>query len=122
MWNLHRLIRITESEGIARRFFVTNGFDGALTMIGLFMGFYLDPQIPVEVAINACMGAAISLFVSGSTSAHISEAAERKKEIQELEAAMVKDLRASLHGQAAASCLGLSPWSMDCRRWWSVCW
>jgi predicted membrane protein (TIGR00267 family) len=116
MWNLHRLIRISNSEGIARRFFVTNGFDGALTMIGLFMGFYLGQQVPVEIAIKACLGAAIALLVSGSTSAYISEAAERKREIQELEAAMAKDLDASLHGRAArvipwfvAMVNGLSP-------------
>jgi len=116
MWNLHHLIQISNSEGIARRFFVTNGFDGALTMIGLFMGFYLGQQVPVEVVIKACLGAAIALLVSGSTSAYISEAAERKKEIQELEAAMVKDLNSSLHGRAArvvpwfvAMVNGLSP-------------
>ena len=33
-------IRITRSQRIARRYFVVNGFDGALTMLGLLMGFY----------------------------------------------------------------------------------
>ncbi len=118
MWHHHlnRLIKVTNSQGIARRFFVTNGFDGALTMIGLFMGFYLSEGATVAVAAQAGIGAAIALFMSGSTSAYISESAEREKEITELESAMSKDLSNSLHGQAArlipfwvAMVNGLSP-------------
>lgn len=118
MWHnqLTRLIKVTNSQGIARRFFVTNGFDGALTMIGLFMGFYLSEGATVAVAVQAGVGAAVALFMSGSTSAYISESAEREKEINELENAMSKDLTNSLHGQAAriipfwvAMVNGLSP-------------
>lgn len=101
MWNLSRLIKITDSEGIARRFFVTNGFDGALTMIGLFMGFYLSKDASISIAIQACVGAAIALFMSGSTSGYISESAERKREIRELEDAMAKDLTGTVHHRAA---------------------
>lgn len=103
MWNhrLTRLIKVTNSQGIARRFFVTNGFDGALAMIGLFTGFYLSEGASVAVAAQAGIGAAVALFMSGSTSAYISESAEREKEISELENAMSKDLSNSLHGEAA---------------------
>ncbi|MDX1694030.1 MAG: hypothetical protein R3208_09705 [Ketobacteraceae bacterium] len=103
MWHQHlsKLIEVTDSQGIARRFFVTNGFDGALTMIGLFMGFYLSDDATVAVAIKAGVGAAVALFMSGSTSAYISESAERAREIAELENAMSKDLSGSIHSQAA---------------------
>lgn len=103
MWThrLVELIKISNSQGIARRFFVTNGFDGSLTMLGLYMGFYLSGDASVHVALQAGVGAAIALFMSGSTSAFISESAERRKEISELEGAMNKDLTDSLHGQAA---------------------
>lgn len=50
---------------------VTNGFDGALTMLGLIMGFY------------------------------VSESVERRKELTELEGAMVTELTESAHGKAA---------------------
>lgn len=65
------------------------------------MGFYLGGEVPVTIAIKASLGAAIALLVSGSTSAYISESAEREKEIKELESAMAEDLSHSLHGQAS---------------------
>lgn len=98
---LSKLIKLSNSQGIARRFFVTNGFDGALTMIGLFMGFFLSEGATIPVATQACLGAAIALFMSGFTSAYISESAEREKEITELENAMSKDLSDTVHGRAA---------------------
>jgi predicted membrane protein (TIGR00267 family) len=94
-------LRITRSHGIARRYFVTNGFDGALTMLGLNMGFYVSGGVKLQVAITACLGAAIALAMSGLTSAYVSESAERKKELRELELAMVRDLGGTAHAKAA---------------------
>ena len=34
--------QITRSDLIARRYFVVNGFDGGLTMLGLLVGFYVS--------------------------------------------------------------------------------
>jgi predicted membrane protein (TIGR00267 family) len=96
------LLRITQAQGIARRYFVTNGFDGALTMLGLTMGFYTSGNATPRVAIGACLGAAVALGVSGLTSAYISESAERKKELQELEQALVTaDLENTDYGKAS---------------------
>ena len=86
---------------IARRYLVTNGFDGALTMLGLMTGFYVSGTTEMGVAINACVGAAIALFVSGFSSAYLSETAERKKELQEMEQALLVDLTESHHGEAS---------------------
>lgn len=94
------LFSIGRAHGIARRYFIVNGFDGALTMLGLIMGFYVSEQVHQPVVLNACLGAAIALGMSGITSAYISEAAEKKKELHELEEAMVKDLGDSAYGQA----------------------
>jgi hypothetical protein len=33
------LLQVSQSTAIARRYFVTNGFDGTLAMLGLIMGF-----------------------------------------------------------------------------------
>lgn len=98
---LRLLAQLTHAHNIARRYFVTNGFDGALTMLGLTMGFYSSGGVPTQIAINACLGAAIALAASGLASAYISEAAEREKELRELEQALVTDLRKSAHGRAA---------------------
>lgn len=97
---LRILLHITRSHGIMRRYFVVNGFDGALTMLGLCMGFYFTDQVQISVVINACLGAAIALGMSGVSSAYISESAEKKKELLELEQAMIGDLGESHYGQA----------------------
>ncbi len=95
------LLRITRSHGIVRRYFVVNGFDGALTMLGLIIGFLVSLPADLSVIINACLGAAIALGMSGVSSAYISESAERKRALGKLEAAMVSDLQESAHGEAA---------------------
>ncbi|SIS68151.1 hypothetical protein [Neptunomonas antarctica] len=95
------LLEITRSQGIARRYFVVNGFDGALTMLGLILGFNFSASTPLPIIINACLGAAIALGVSGISSAYVSELAERRRELLKLEEAMLKDLQASAHSQAA---------------------
>jgi predicted membrane protein (TIGR00267 family) len=94
------LLYITGSRGIARRYVVVNGFDGALTMLGLIMGFHAGGGVPAAVALSACLGAAIALAVSGLSSAYLSEAAERRKALRELESAMIVKLGRSAHGQA----------------------
>jgi len=95
------LLRITRSHGIVRRYFVVNGFDGALTMLGLIIGFLISTPTELPVIINACLGAAIALGVSGVSSAYISEAAERQHALNLLEDAMVTSLQNSAHGKAA---------------------
>lgn len=104
MWLLNQtryLLKITGSHSIARRYFVVNGFDGALTMLGLIMGFAFSSSTDLSIVINACMGAAIALGVSGFSSAYISESAERKHALGKLQQAMVNDLEHSAHAEAA---------------------
>ena len=102
MWSrLNGLLGISRSRGIARRYFVVNGFDGALTMLGLMMGFHVSQSVATSVVANACFGAAVALAVSGISSAYLSETAEKRKELRELERAMITDLGESAHGRAA---------------------
>ncbi len=98
---LRFLLQITRSQDIVRRYFVVNGFDGALTMLGLIMGFEVSESSELQVIINACLGAAIALGMSGVSSAYVSEAAERKRALDKLEQAMIADLQDSAHGAAA---------------------
>jgi predicted membrane protein (TIGR00267 family) len=98
---LRFLFELTHAHTIARRYFVTNGFDGALTMLGLTMGFYSSDSVATAVIISACLGASIALSVSGLASAYVSESAEREKELKELEQAVVGDLENTAHGRAA---------------------
>jgi predicted membrane protein (TIGR00267 family) len=95
------LLEISHSEEIMRRYFVVNGFDGALTMLGLIMGFYISDYDELSVVITTCLATALALGISGISSAYISEAAERRRTLQELEKAMVTSLDESHHAQAA---------------------
>lgn len=94
-------LRITRAHAILRRYFVVNGFDGGLTMLGLIIGFLVSEPMDLSVTINACLGAAIALGMSGLGSAYVSEAAERAHALGELEKAMLSDLQKSDHGKAA---------------------
>jgi predicted membrane protein (TIGR00267 family) len=96
-----RLLSISDSAGILRRYLVVNGFDGALTMLGLIMGFIVGQTVDLEIIINSCLAAAIALGMSGFSSAYVSEEAERKHELDKLEEAMIADLGESAHGRAA---------------------
>ncbi|AGF79441.1 putative membrane protein [Desulfocapsa sulfexigens DSM 10523] len=114
------LSHIYRGKKIARRYMVTNGFDGTLTMLGMMTGFYVSGTKELGVAINACLGAAVALFVSGFSSAYLSEKAERQEELRKLEQALLIDLEDSHYGDASrylplliASVNGLSPLSLS---------
>jgi predicted membrane protein (TIGR00267 family) len=95
------LLRITRTGDIVRRYFVVNGFDGALTMLGLIIGFLVSGATEPSLVLNVCVGAAVALGMSGFSSAYISEQAERRRALIKLEKAMVDDLGDSAHGEAA---------------------
>jgi predicted membrane protein (TIGR00267 family) len=92
---------ISRTSDIVRRYFVVNGFDGALTMLGMIIGFMISATDDLTVIINACLGAAIALGMSGLSSAYVSEVAERKRALSKLEEAMITDLGRTAHGDAA---------------------
>lgn len=98
---LSYLVQLSHSHRIARRYFVTNGFDGVLAMLGLLMGFRVSGSSSLEIMISACIGAAVALFMSGLTSAYISEVAEKERELRDLEKSMLTSLNDSAHADAA---------------------
>jgi predicted membrane protein (TIGR00267 family) len=95
------LLGLTKSGEIMRRYFVVNGFDGALTMLGLMVGFLFSAPDDLTVVIQVCLAAAIALGMSGLSSAYVSESAERQHALSQLEDAMISDLQDSAHGRAA---------------------
>jgi predicted membrane protein (TIGR00267 family) len=98
---LRRALDIGRPGFIARRYFVTNGFDGALTLLGLLMGFRVGDQVMLDTAVAAGFGTAVALGVSGLSSAYVSETAERQQELDGLREAMVDQLDDSAHAHAA---------------------
>jgi len=77
---------------IARRYFVSNGFDGALTGVGVTVGAYLSGIDDGLTVISLGLGAAVGLTTSGVWSVWEIERAEMRAEIQDVEDAMLTDL------------------------------
>ncbi|MHA1854163.1 MAG: hypothetical protein ACTSUF_11755 [Candidatus Heimdallarchaeaceae archaeon] len=83
---------MAEGENILRRYFVMNGFDGALTALGIIVAAIVArPAEPSDLLFMG-IGAAIAMGVSGVWIAYLTERAERTREIKELEAQMISDL------------------------------
>lgn len=84
-------IQITEMGPIARRYFVKNGFDGSMTMLGIIVGAWVSNGQP-EVVVTAGLGACLAMGISGISGAYMTERAERKRDLKELESAMITKL------------------------------
>ena len=78
----NRLVGIAE---IARRYFAMNAFDGVLTTIGVLVGNYLAGIRNVMIPIRIGVATSIAMGISGLWGAYLTEAAERKRELTELE-------------------------------------
>ena len=98
--NIKVILNLSGSSAIIRRYFVVNGFDGALTSLGLIMGFYVSTSVDLMVVITTCFAACLALGISGISSAYISEAAERRRHLAKLEDAMLTSLDDSYHARA----------------------
>lgn len=77
---------------IARRYFVSNGFDGALTGIGVTVGAYLSGVPDGLTVIKIGLGGAVGLTTSGVWSVWEIERAEMRAELHDVEQAMLTDL------------------------------
>ncbi len=77
---------------IARRYFVSNGFDGTLTCIGVVVGAVLSGVPDGVTVIKIGAGAAVGLGTSALWSVWEIERAETKAEILRIERAMLTDL------------------------------
>ncbi len=77
---------------IARRYFVSNGFDGTLTSIGVVVGAVLSGVPDGATVIKVGLGAAVGLCTSAVWSVWEIERAETRAEIRRIERAMLTDL------------------------------
>ncbi|TFG05137.1 MAG: hypothetical protein EU536_02855 [Promethearchaeota archaeon] len=107
---------VTEVGEIARRYFIMNAFDGALTSLGLVIGFFIAGVADASIIIVTVLAGALALFISGLWSAFLAESAERKRELKQLERAMMTDLSKSIMAKASRFAIifsvlinGLSP-------------
>ena len=89
---LSRLLGKEEVRSIARRYFVSNGFDGTLTGIGVIVGAVLSGVPDGLTVVQIGLGAAVGLGTSAVWSVWEIERAETKAAIGRLERAMLADL------------------------------
>jgi len=109
-------IEVTHISDIARRYFVKNGMDGSMTVLGIILGSWAARVENPYIIVMAGLGACLAMGVSGLFGAYITEKAERKKIIKDLEESILSDLEGSLQQNAsefvptlAALVDGLSP-------------
>jgi predicted membrane protein (TIGR00267 family) len=86
---------------IARRYFIKNGFDGSMTMLGIIVGAWIVGVTEPEIIVTAGLGACLAMGVSGLFGAYMTEKAERKKHLKTVEAAMLTDLSNSILSDAS---------------------
>ncbi|MHB9285916.1 VIT1/CCC1 transporter family protein [Halobacteriales archaeon Cl-PHB] len=89
---LRSLLRKKDVRSIARRYFISNGFDGTLTSIGILVGSVLTGIPDGLTVVKIGVGAAVGLMTSAVWSVWEIERAETSAEIRRLERAMLTDL------------------------------
>jgi predicted membrane protein (TIGR00267 family) len=111
-----RVLADEDVRSIARRYFVSNGFDGTLTCTGIVVGAVLSDVAGGFVVIEIGLGAAVGLGTSAVWSVWEIERAETRAEIRRLERAMLVDLddtriqrRGRLQRAVHAASSGLGP-------------
>jgi len=78
-------LHVTKARGIARRYFVMNGFDGAMTVFGIVLGSWIAGVSKPEIIVLAGLGASLAMGFSGFFGAYMAERAERERHLKELE-------------------------------------
>lgn len=107
---------LSGAGAIARRAFANNSFDGVLTMVGVVMGSFVVGVKDAKVVLVTGLSTALAIGISGGWGAYLTETAERRHEIAELEKSTLTDLHDSKIGRASRSAVvivaavdGLSP-------------
>ena len=86
---------------IARRYFAMNAFDGVLTIIGVLMGNYAAHVRDAKVVIVTGFSTCIAMGISGLWGAYMTESAERKRDLDDLENHTLTDLSNTKIGRAS---------------------
>ena len=86
---------------IARRYFAMNAFDGVLTIIGVLMGNYTAHVRDATIVIVTGFSTCIAIGISGLWGAYLTESAERKRDLDDLESRTLTDLSETKIGRAS---------------------
>jgi predicted membrane protein (TIGR00267 family) len=107
---------LSEAGQIARRAFANNSFDGVLTMIGVVMGSFVVGVEDAQIVLVTGLSTALAIGISGAWGAYLTESAERRHEMTELERFTLTELGETKIGRASRAAVwmvaavdGLSP-------------
>ena len=92
---------IASISEIARRYFAMNAFDGVLTIIGVLMGSYTARVRDPTVVIVTGFSTSIAMGISGLWGAYLTESAERRRDLDDLERRTLTDLSDTKIGRAS---------------------
>jgi predicted membrane protein (TIGR00267 family) len=113
---LRRYSQIVNIGEIARRYFAMNAFDGVLTIIGVLMGNFTAGVEDARIVVTTGLATCVAMGISGLWGAYLTEAAERQRELLELEGHTLTDLHDTTLGRASRAAVvivalvdGLSP-------------
>jgi predicted membrane protein (TIGR00267 family) len=114
--NIQRYSRYVNIGEIARRYFAMNAFDGVLTIIGVLMGNFTAGVEDARIVVTTGLATCVAMGISGLWGAYLTEAAERQRELLELEELTLTDLQETGLGEASRAAVvivalvdGLSP-------------
>jgi len=98
--DIQKDLQLTQGYENLRRYFVMNAFDGVLTVIGILIGTYITDSINPSVVIKITLATGLTMFVSGTFGTFVTEKAERKKSLRDMEKALLADLQTSIFKKA----------------------
>ena len=93
--------RIARISTIGRRYFAMNAFDGSVTMIGVLAGSFTAGITDARVVLVTGFATSVAMGISGLWGAYLTEAAERRRELRELERQTLSKLDGSELGEAS---------------------
>ncbi len=98
---LQRYGQLVNMGEIARRYFAMNAFDGVLTIIGVLMGNFTAGVEEARIVVTTGLATCVAMGISGLWGAYLTEAAERQRELLELEGYTLTNLQDTSLGEAS---------------------
>lgn len=98
---LQEYMEVTKAHEIARRLFVMNAFDGALTIMGVVIGAHFSGVSNPHIVITSGIGGSVAMGISGISGAYLAERAGRKRDLKKLEMAMLHNLGDTHYARAS---------------------
>lgn len=99
--------RIAGIGGIARRYLAMNAFDGVVTILGLLAGGWVSGIEDPRIVLLTGLATGLAMATSGFWGAYLTEASERKQQLDELESQTLTSLTDTKVGRASRTAVAI---------------